>query len=116
MATGLFISATPSTDLITRADALLSAEDSAGRSIRVVFLYAESAALACPEALPEAQAVAARGFAARCQASGASLLVCQTALDRLHLSVDPGSPFQMGSLGQWFDLVHELETIRSLGQ
>ncbi|MBK8286106.1 MAG: DsrE family protein [Ahniella sp.] len=115
MATGLFISATPSTDLLARADTLLSAECAGGGALRVVFLYAEAAALATPDALPESLAMAARGFAARCRDSGASLLVCQTALERLGLAADPGSAFQTGSLGQWFDLLHELDSVRSIG-
>ncbi len=83
--------------------------------MRVVFLYAEATVLAAPGTLPEALSEAARAFASRCQTSGASLLACQTALERLGVAADPDSPFRIGSLGQWFDLLHELDEVRSLG-
>lgn len=115
VATGLFISSAPDAGLLSRASLILAGAEASGTPVRVVFLFAEAARLASPAGLPEGLVPAALAFGDLCRRASSSRLVCQSALERLDLDADPASSFTVGTLGQWFDLLHDLDDIRSLG-
>lgn len=82
----------------------------------MAFFYAEAAAAVDPSRLPAPAQAALTDLLAAIQASGASCLVCQSALEKLAVSPVEQSPIRVGSLGQWFDLLHELDRVESVGR
>jgi len=115
VATGLFISSAPDDGLLSRASGILTEAEASGAPVRVVFLYAEAARLANPTGLADDLVPQALAFGDLCRRASLSRLVCQSALERLELDNDPASSFTVGTLGQWFDLLHDLDDIRSFG-
>lgn len=116
VATGLFIAAAPDEAMLGAAQAALADALAQGGPVRQVFLYGEAVRLAAPDTLPPPVAASARRFAAACADGAASLLACQSALERLGIAPGPDSPFVVGTLGQWFDVLHELDSVRSIGR
>lgn len=82
--------------------------------VRVLFLYGEAARAADLTQVPEADRQGFAGLLSECRDRGGSTLVCQTAIEKLGVRVSPYLALSVGSLGQWFDLLHELDVIRSL--
>lgn len=94
--------------------AAISALVGAAGPLRVLFFYGEAARAADLTQLPESERAAFVGLLSDCQAQGGSVLVCQTALEKLGITLTPALPMAVGSLGQWFDLLHELEQVASV--
>lgn len=108
---GLFIQDAPTaSEAFHGAARFASALVQRGHLVRQIFLY-EDAVLAAAQALPSGL----KGLDALmtvAQAHGIPVLACQAAIDRLGITFAAGTTIKAGSLGQWFDALHELDRVQ----
>jgi len=109
---GLFIQDSPSSGEAFHSAARFAAALLArGHQIRQIFLYGD-AVLAAAQAHPSGL----KGLdhlVSLANAEAISLLACQAALDRLNLDAGKHPTITVGSLGQWFDAVYDMDRIVS---
>lgn len=114
MVYGLFIQDSPGAEAgFDSAARFLGALLQRGHSVRQIFLYSD-AVLAVTQPLHSGL----RGLDALLDLAlpnKVPVLACQSAIERLGLSIKAGSGVSRGSLGQWFDANYEMDRIMSFG-
>lgn len=111
---GLFVHRAPDAGFVPALASACAALTQSGSQLRVLFLYGEAARAADLSQVPVADRAAFASLLQSCCDAGGSALVCQTALEKLDTLVSPELALSVGSLGQWFDLLHDLDTVGSL--
>jgi tRNA 2-thiouridine synthesizing protein D len=109
---GLFIQDSPSSgEAFTSASRFAAAALARGHGVRQIFLYGD-AVLAALQARPSG----IRGLdalIALAERQSIPLLACQAALERLNVDGGRHPAIRIGSLGQWFDALHDVDRVVS---
>ena len=109
---GLFIQDSPASgEAFVSAARFASAAIARGHVIRQIFLYGD-AVLAVSQPMPTGLLGLGR-LAELATRHQIPLLACQSAIERLGIAGDTGSPIAVGSLGQWFDASYEVDRVMS---
>jgi tRNA 2-thiouridine synthesizing protein D len=109
---GLFIQDSPSNGAAFHSAARFAAAALVrGHQIRQIFLYGDAVLAALH---PQPSGI--RGLdslAELTRTHGIPLLACQAAMERLSIEGSRHPAIKAGSLGQWYDAVHDLDRIMS---
>ncbi|WP_170113232.1 DsrE family protein [Ahniella affigens] len=111
---GLFVQRGPDAGFVPALIAACADLHQSAGPLRVLFLYGDAARAADLLQVAAADRAAYAALLQACRDAGGSTLVCQTALEKLGIAVSPELPLSVGSLGQWFDLLHDLDAVASL--